>query len=90
MKRLPDCVSAKIIELRKKKVSVSEIVRRLEVSKPTVIKYCREAGIINKNNKPGRPLKLSLEAQGTLCTSFLRQKAKSLDEGRKIIEKSSK
>jgi transposase len=87
MSRLPKNIVAKIIELRKRKMSISEIVRRLEVSKPTVIKYCMEAGISNKNNKHERLLKLYSDVQSTPCSSFLRQKAKSLDEGRRLLEK---
>jgi transposase len=87
MLKVSEDVKRKIIELRKRKVSVSEIVKRLNLSKPTIIKYCREAGITEKKNHPGRPKKLSIAATNSLCSSFLRQKAKSLDEGRKLIEK---
>jgi intein-encoded DNA endonuclease-like protein len=48
MLKVSEDVKRKIIELRKRKVSVSEIVKRLNLSKPTIIKYCREAGITEK------------------------------------------
>jgi transposase len=80
----------KIIELSRRKVPVSEIAKRLELSKPTVRKYCVESGVKHKKAIFGRPAKLSTAAAVTLCSSFLRQKAKSLDEGKEIIEKKFK
>jgi transposase len=87
MKKIPESVKKEIVMLRKKKIAISELVRRFEISKPTILKYCAEAGIIGKKIKSGRPAKLPQAAVTILCTSFLRKRAKSLEEGRKIMEK---
>jgi transposase len=90
MSRLPEDVQRNIIHLRKKKLPVVDIAKRLNLSKPTIVKYCRKAGISGPKNHSGRPKKLSVKASNSLCRVFLHNKVKSLDEGKRLVEKKFK
>jgi transposase len=87
MPRIPEDAQKKIVQLRKKKVPVLEIAKRLNLSRSTIMNYCKEAGIYGPKNHSGRPKKLSQEASVSLCKAFLHNKVQSLDEGKRLVEK---
>jgi transposase len=87
MKKISEETKRRIVKLKSKKVPVSEISKRLEISKPTIIKYTKLNGVSGQKNRAGRPKCLSSEAEDFLCKAFLKGKVKSLDEGRELIKK---
>jgi IS30 family transposase len=57
MKKLSEQKVKQIVELKRKKVPLSEITKRLDVCKQTVIKYTKATGISSRKNPSGRPKK---------------------------------
>jgi transposase len=90
MRQTSEEIIKKIIELKRKKVSTSDIMKILKISKPTVIKYSKINGISGSKNRPGRYKKLCSEAERILCNYFLKNKMKNLEGGKIMLKKKFK
>jgi transcriptional regulator with XRE-family HTH domain len=87
MPRTPEKTVKKIVELRKKKISLSEISSRLGVSKPTIIKFTREAGVEVNKKRTERSLVLPSQVYDALYKYFKTHKAKNLGDGREYLKR---
>jgi transposase/predicted transcriptional regulator len=87
MKQLTKKTIQEIIEMRKRKLSLGDISKRLNVSKTSICKYIHELGISCKKKKCRRPKKFSNDISSFLISQFKKNKIEKLTEGKEVIRK---
>jgi transposase len=86
MRRVTEPQRKEIVKFRKKGLSYSEISRRTKLPVFTVRKYCGEIKIKCKNNKGGRPRRLTDEICNKLIEGFDKNKHENLNDGRCLLK----
>jgi transposase len=87
MKKISKKTISKIIALKQKKISHSEVSKRLELSISTVKKYCKENEVEARKSKEGRRRKLSSETKKDLIGKYKRNNLQFLSDGKADLAK---